>query len=191
MTRTWFCGRVLAVCVAGVAACWSVLPAAADVTYSTSDGAGGTFLDVNAGDGHSFQLNGAYGGVLLGNTAIEAFWCVGSSTPDALDTTLQSCSLGGVPATSLVNYPGDVAVASGLAIVSSSNLTLCGSGFGSFAEGTLGATQLSASICTPAPTALPAIPDASGVVSDIDAVLENLQNTVNRILNPGCPEAGC
>ena len=164
------------------------IPAHADITYGTSDGLRGTFTDTNAGGGHNLQLNGEFAGIAVGNTLVEEFWCAAWATPDALATTLQSCTLSGVGAISLTTYPGGLAVGAGVATFSLLNLPpgglqLCGSGLALFAESTLGSSPLSASACTPAPTALPQIPDPTTIESYVQAVEQDLITLISRVEN--------
>ncbi|HEV7677464.1 MAG TPA: hypothetical protein VGQ42_02725 [Candidatus Dormibacteraeota bacterium] len=141
------------------------------------------------GDGHTLQLNGEFAGIANGNTLIEEFWCAGSATPDAVSTTLSTCTLGGAPATNLGTYPGDVAVGSGVLVTSLANippggLLLCGSGSTSFLEADLGPPALSASACTPSPTAAPQLPDLPTVQADLLAVEGLVASSVTRYSDP-------
>jgi hypothetical protein len=164
----------LAALVALVAASAHALPAAAGMTYATSDGQSGLFSYAATDKGHDIQLDGEFAGVASGDKLVEFFWCAAWSTPDATGTVLQECSLGGTPAISAWSYPGGLAVAAGSATFSLSSLpagglVLCSGAVATFAESVVGAASLGISACTPAPTSVPSLPDVNAVVASLSA----------------------
>jgi hypothetical protein len=163
------------------------VPAAAGMNYATSDGRSGLFSYGGAGGGHDIQLSGEFAGVNNGDTLVEFFWCAATSTPDATVTALQGCSLSGATAVSAWTYPGGLAVAVGSARFSLSSLpagglALCGAAAADFAESLIGGS-LSASACTPAPTAVPALPDPGALVADLSMVVRGEQDAVTALKN--------
>ncbi len=145
--------------------------AAANMNYSTSDGRGGLFSYGATDGGHDLQLEGEFAGVASGDKLIEFFWCAAWSTPDATNTALQGCSLGGTTAISAWSYPGGLAVAVGSATFSLSSLpagglVLCSGAVADFAE------------CTPAPTSVPSIPDVNALVANLLTVVRGYEDGV-------------